>query len=221
MKNTVLIKTYKEIPFCEKEILRYALCKKSDDEIKKLLDFSIKEAEERLSYKVCYIILPLKIKEDVCDFGVFTLKSKDLAKNLDGSLRAIVFSATVGILLDRMISSYARISPSKALMLDALGSERIESLCDAFCSDLEKENGFFLKPRFSPGYGDLPLSSQRELFRVLNPEKNIGLFLSDTMMMSPLKSVSAIAGITDKEIQKKEEKCALCDKKDCAFRGGI
>lgn len=221
MNTTVLTKTYSAPPFSEKEILRYMMCKDISGDIKKNIRRCMEETKEKIVYKVCYGIFPLKCKNGVCDFEALSLKSKLLEKNLAGCNEAIIFSATVGIDLDRMISLFSGISPSKALILQALGAERIEALCDTFCADMEKEKNIFLRSRFSPGYGDLSLTAQKDIFSVLNPQKNIGLFLSDTMMMSPSKSVTAIAGISEKGCNEKEEKCGKCNKKDCLFRGDI
>jgi hypothetical protein len=128
----IVTKTYAEPPFCEKEILRYAGCKDSDNEILTLLRSCISEVRDSLVYKVCYHELKVHTNQDSCDFGVFSLKSKDLAKNLKDSDSVIVFAATIGIEIDRLIAKYGRISPSKALMFQAIGAERIESLCDTF-----------------------------------------------------------------------------------------
>ena len=82
--------------------------------------------------------------------------------------------------------------------MQAIGAERIEALCDSLCEELKsslKTEGKTSKPRFSPGYGDLPLSFQKDVFRVLEPEKRIGLTLNASLLMSPTKSVTAIIGI--------------------------
>ena len=88
-----------------------------------------------------------------------------------------------------------RLSPARAVMLQALGTERVESLCDIFCEDFGIDNSVVLKPRFSPGYGDLSLDTQKDIFSVLNCPKNIGVYLNDSLLMSPSKSVTAFAGI--------------------------
>ena len=77
------------------------------------------------------------------------------------------------------------------------------------------------RPRFSPGYGDLPLEVQRTLFSLLEPMRHIGLSLTDSLLMSPTKSVTAFVGLTEMPTQVHPDKCALCEKKDCAFRGAI
>ena len=192
---TVNYKSFAPPPFCKKEILRYAGAAGSDYATSVLLDEVIAEAESAFCYKVCYAELPLKITEDVCDFDVFSVKSKDLAKNLKECDGVILFAATVGVGIDRLISKYSRLSPSRAVMLDAVGSERIESLCDTFCAELSGLHNAVLAPRFSPGYGDLPLDTQRSIAAVLNMPKNIGVSLTDSLMLTPAKSVTAFAGI--------------------------
>lgn len=193
--NTVTVKSYTEPPFSEKEILRYAGVREADEAIYSLLSSCINEARGALSYKVCYCETDVNSDDRKCDFGFFTAGSKSLAKNLKGCHKAIIFAATVGIGIDRLIAKYSRISPSRALMLQAIGAERIEALCDAFCYDIEKEKGTKLRPRFSAGYGDAPLDLQKDIFRILNAPKNIGISLGDSMLMSPTKSVTAFIGI--------------------------
>ena len=216
--SAVVTKTYEAPPLCKEEILRYAGCQTAGEEILALLDACLEEARDKLVYKVCYRELSLNVSGSVCDFGIFRLNSKHLAENLKGSRGAIVFSATVGVALDRLIGKYVRLSPSKAVMLQAIGAERIEALCDVFCRDMEQEKKTALKPRFSPGYGDLPLDVQKEIVSALESSKRIGVCLNESMVMSPSKSVTAFVGFTDTRYEMKQHKCGICDKKDCAFR---
>lgn len=226
----VTTKIYTEPAICKKEILRYAGCKETTPEIEELLEECIKEVLPRLSYKVCYDTLSLQIADDVCDFGCMSVKSKDLAKNLDGCENIILFAATIGVEIDRLIGRYGHISPAKAMMLQAIGAERIEAVCDAFCEDIESEMQMKLRPRFSPGYGDVALETQRDIFRVLDCSKCIGIALNDSLLMSPSKSVTAFVGVehtsygSDIETNGAQKKgiqkhtCANCAKLDCAFR---
>lgn len=193
----ILTKTYFEPPFSKEEIFRYACCRNAESEISTLVESCINEAKDKLTYKVCYREFNVTVNGDLCDFDVFQIHSSDLAVNLKGANRAVVFAATVGVEIDRLIAKYSRISPSKAFMLGALGAERAEALCDAFCKDISSDSKVTVKPRFSPGYGDLPLEAQRQIFAVLCPEKTIGLSLNDSLLMSPSKSVTAIVGICD------------------------
>ncbi|MBE7033204.1 MAG: Vitamin B12 dependent methionine synthase activation subunit [Ruminococcaceae bacterium] len=205
--NTVFTKIFNPPSFNKGEILRYAGVKELTAEIDTLIDECIEEAKDKLTYKVCYGHFPLSFIQ---------AKSEKLEKNLSGCNSIVLFAATVGIELDRLISRYGKISPAKALIFQAIGTERIESLCDEFCRFAETEYGH-TKPRFSPGYGDLPLEVQKDFFRVLDPSKRIGLTLNESMLMTPSKSVTAIIGITDEEITEKKS-CKTCNKTDCLFR---
>ena len=69
----------------------------------------------------------------------------------------------------------------------------IENVCDLFNKKINGEYQY-TKSRFSPGYGDLPIEFQRDIFSVLNLNKNIGVYLTEGMQMTPSKSVTAIIG---------------------------
>ena len=199
--NTILRKNYSGLPVSKKEVLRYSGCKNATGEISELLDAACKEAEGTVSFRVCYAEFPLKIEGSICDFSFARVDSSDLAKNLTGCKSAVIFAATIGLGFDRLIAKYNKISPAKAVIFQALGSERVEALCDEFCKELalEKEQqGLCLKPRFSPGYGDLPLEFQKDIFRVLDCPRQIGITLGDNLLMSPSKSVTAFVGISDR-----------------------
>lgn len=195
MSITVLTKTYKKLPFNKKEILRYADCKDLSPKIEALLNECIEKAIQTLSYKVCYCILPINIWGNTIDFGAFKVNSEKLTINLKNCENAIIFGATLGTDIDRIIMKYGKLSPTKALFFQAIGATMIETLCDEFCKDIKAELNVNLKPRFSPGYGDLDLSCQKSIFKLLNCSKNIGLTLNDSLLMSPTKSVTAFVGI--------------------------
>ena len=59
----------------------------------------------------------------------------------------------------------------------------------------ELAEGETLVPRYSPGFGDFPLTAQREILSVLDAARAIGVSLTDTLLMVPSKSVSAVIGV--------------------------
>lgn len=221
MNNVVYTKTFNPPPVRYREILRYSGVKETDIETKKLIDCCLDEVLHLISYKVCYTHLSVFVDNSTVDLGFTKTVSQDLAKNLYNCSSGVLFAATLGIEIDRLIFKYGKLSPSKALIIQAIGAERIESLCNEFNKDVSqnaKECGKFTAPRFSPGYGDLPLDIQKDFFSVLNPYKRIGLSLNESLLMSPSKSVSAIIGICDKQEKPNIKKCSLCKKTDCGFR---
>ena len=54
-----------------------------------------------------------------------------------------------------------------------------------------------LKPRYSPGYGDLSLSVQKDVLNILNADKILGIKLGENLLMIPKKSITAIQGVID------------------------
>lgn len=192
MSAAVLTKTFSDIPANLNEVLQFAGCQRDDRATEKLALECLNEAEGCFSYKVCFCETGIEIKGDLCDFGDFTVESRDLAQHLKGCKRVIVFAATVGVGIDRLIAKYSRLSPARAVIFQAIGAQRIEALCDAFCAEFASA-----RPRFSPGYGDLPLNSQRDIFALLGCEKNLGITLNDSLLMSPTKSVTAFLGLDE------------------------
>lgn len=182
-----------------KEIARYMKADLSNDETNILISQSLNECEGKIIGKVVYSEFPISCNKDVLDLGFATTKSNDLKKLLSTNCNSIIlFAATVGIGIDRLILKYTRTSPSKALCFQAIGTERVEALCNVFSLETKEKYaslGYTLTPRFSAGYGDLPLSLQREIFAALACEKHLGLTLNDSLLMSPTKSVTAIIGI--------------------------
>lgn len=198
MENIVFVKSYETPPIDTKEILRYAGVRSDTPELDGLLSECLDEIRDRLSYKVCYRELPISCIGEQLDLDFCRTDSRSLRKNLNGCDRIILFAATVGIEIDRLTARYASLSPTKALLFQAIGNERIESLCDAFNSEIAeqmRECGRFVRPRFSPGYQDLPLEMQRDVFAVLDCPRKIGLTLNESLLMSPAKSVTAMIGV--------------------------
>ena len=196
--SIIKIKEYPAPEVNRSEILRYMQAKGGDSALDALIERGLKLIEDKLCFRVCYAEFPVSLRDGALNLGFTVTDSRDLSKCLNGCDRILLFAATVGIELDRQILRYSRLEPSMALCLQAIGSERAEALCDAFCNDMEmqyNEQGFSLRPRFSAGYGDLPLSLQEDIIKTLNTPKNIGVSLNESLLMSPSKSVTAIIGI--------------------------
>ena len=195
----------------KKEILRYMGCKTPDENILSLLEECLTEAMPTLSYAVSYSVYPIKYKKDISSNG--------LLKHLSDSDEIIIFAATIGVGIDRLISKYSRISPTKAVIFQAIGTERIEALCDAFCEEMKKKYKCITN-RFSPGYSDWDIKDQKLIISVTDATKNLGICLNDSFLMSPSKSVTAVVGIKNTETEEKNP-CESCDNAGCIYRREI
>ena len=86
--------------------------------------------------------------------------------------------------------------------------------------NIEKEaakDGLFVRPRYSPGYGDLSLDVQSSFLKALNAQKTIGLFLSEGGVMQPEKSVTALMGLSISEQDASQKDARPAAKKTAAF----
>lgn len=219
MQHPVCFRSYSAPEFDKKEILRYAGVKNCDEALVKLIDECIAETDGKLDYKVCYREFPISEKDGILDLSFTETKSEDLKKNLNGCSEIVLFAATIGIGIDRLITKYQTVSPVKALLFQAIGAERIESLCNVFNGEInERKKPLKTKPRFSPGYGDLPIELQKDIFGVLDCPKYLGLTLNGSLLMTPSKSVTAIIGVGGRECGETLSGCKACGNPGCEFR---
>lgn len=145
---------------------------------------------------------------------------EDIRRFLSECDSVVLMAATLGAEAESLLRRAAKRSMSEAVILDAAGSAAIEMVCDNFCADLaEALAPRFLTDRFSPGYGDMPLGDQRALFRVLDVSRRIGVSLSESNLMIPQKSVTALIGVSDRPQSRRGRDCAKCASyENCAFR---
>lgn len=163
-------------------------------------DETITRCEENLrrvlNLKYAYTKVLVQIKSDnTCDLGFGDIESRDLVKALDGCKQAYILGVTIGIGADRLISRLSLTSPAESFITDALASAAAESLCD-YADNLLRGTGE--KPfRYAPGYGDMPLSYQPAVLQVLNADYTLGITLNNSLLMTPMKSITAIMGIKE------------------------
>lgn len=149
------------------------------------------------------------------------LKSRSLQRNLAGCDEVFLFAATLGIAVDTLIKRAALMDTAKGAVMQAAAATVIEAYCDVENEKLSEEarsEGLYLRPRFSPGYGDLSLVCQRDFLNLLKAQKNIGLTVTDSGLMVPIKSVTAIIGISSTDNNCRLQGCEACSKIECTYR---
>jgi 5-methyltetrahydrofolate--homocysteine methyltransferase len=161
-----------------------------------------------------------------CEEGVrvcgssLVFKGNDIANHLEGCKRAVLMCATLGNNADRLIRATEVNDISTAFVMDAMASAAIEDVCRIADEQIKEQipDSYFTW-RFSAGYGDFPIEIQREFLETLNAHKRIGLCADENNILIPRKSVTAVAGISDKPVPKKRRGCACCNMSDsCAYR---
>ena len=146
----------------------------------------------------------------------------DVRRMLSGCHEAVLLAATLGAGSERMLLKAQAESGAEAVLLDAVLSAAIEAVCDAQEAALRDSlaaHGLYLTDRFSPGYGDMPLEQTRAICAVLDTGRAIGLTVSQSGIMIPRKSVTAILGISDAPVKRRPSGCAGCAARErCALR---
>lgn len=207
--------TADEIKIDPKEVAVYLGYYSAKDVPEELITECIEEFNSTVSYRACFAEIPVSLGS-CADLGFIKTESESLKKNLCGCSHAYIFAATTGFDSQRLIERNSVISPLKGIVTDCVGSAAIEAFCDKV--NLSFDNCDFLRPRFSPGYGDLPIECQKNIIEFLNTSKNIGVSLTDSMMMTPVKSVTAIIGIGNEKNKCTGPGCMICKKPDCPYR---
>lgn len=209
-----------------KEIYRYLGYgrQQPDERVCKTVEEMIILLEKTAKPKNIWRIFPLNLSsEEDIDFSCFHAVSKNLFKNLKGCTQAVLFAATLGIEVDRLLQRYTRLEMSKAVILQASAASMIESYCDQVNEEIREyalKEGYYLHPRFSPGYGDFKIDHQKEIIGVLECPKKIGLTLTDSYIMLPSKSVTAVIGMDRTALNCPKHGCDTCELKNCAYRRG-
>lgn len=135
---------------------------------------------------------------------------------------AALLVCTLGVAFDARMRAMQARDMAEAVLMDALGSAWVE----AGCGEAEKElagrfPGMHLTDRFSPGYGDLPLSLQPDILAATDASRRLGVQATESCLLIPQKTVTAVIGIADRPQKARIRGCAHCSLGGkCAYRKG-
>ncbi len=131
-------------------------------------------------------------------------ESADVVRLLRGCDRAVIFAVTLGASVDARLRRLQVVDMSRALLFDACANAAVETVCNNFCADVSARYGE-VTPRFSPGYGDVPLSAQADLAKLLRLPETLGVHLTQSGLLVPQKTVTAIFGVRSSKTNCKKE----------------
>ncbi|MDE6774976.1 MAG: 5-methyltetrahydrofolate--homocysteine methyltransferase [Ruminococcus sp.] len=148
------------------------------------------------------------------------MTGESIKNHLKGCQRAVIFAATVSAVADMLIRKTAVTDAAGALAVDCLCSAAVEQVCDKVEDEIFRNiNAVYRTWRFSPGYGDLPIQIQGDILSVLNAQRRIGLTVTESCMLLPSKSVTAIIGISDIPVSPEKTSCDFCPaRENCGIR---
>ena len=139
-------------------------------------------------------ISELKVLAPSCRRGVWK------RGELDGK-PVIFLCGTLGAEFDAWQRRLAALSAADALFSQQIGLEAVEQVMDGLEAEAKASlsPGERLKPRWSPGYGERPLDLSRTILSALDAPKRIGVTLTESMLLAPSKSVTAVCEIIGKD----------------------
>lgn len=188
----------------------------------------VEEVASRLTAAIqpryTYRVFPLTHGDEgiVLEGANVTLPGRSTKKMLAQCDRAALLACTLGAGFDTVLRTEQVRNMAGAVILDACGNAWVEEGCDAVERELgERFPGLYLTDRFSPGYGDLPLEVQPSLCAALDSLRRLGVHVTGSLLLNPVKTVTAIIGLADKPQMARIRGCAYCAmNQTCALRKG-
>lgn len=212
------------------EILRYLGYKRQQTlrpEMRQLIEDVSNEVQQISQPRYTFQIFELEVTNEtivVPQAGV-VLPGRSVYKHLQHAQKIALLGVTLGIAIERQIRRYEATDLTRAVILDACCTEYIEKIADLAECDIEQQaDGLTLNRRFSPGYGDLPLTVQPQLLHALAAERQLGITLNENLLMIPRKSITAFTGLfADEKMarpRRQRPNCVDCDLTTCPYRVG-
>lgn len=205
-----------------KEALRYAGVSQPDEMIlraaRQAAEQTVRHASPRHLYRV-FAVQPAEDGVLLPDAGL--LLPGSLAKTMLRECgKTVLLLCTLGAAFDRLLRTAQARDMTQALLIDACGSAYVEQVCDAAEEEIAARfPDLYLTDRFSPGYGDLPLDVQPGLLRALDGEKRLGVCAGPSYLLNPMKSVTAVIGLSSQPQQARIRGCAYCALREgCVYR---
>ena len=145
----------------------------------------------------------------------------DLAERMLGDCeRAALLVCTLGAGYDALFRAWEKRDMARAVIMDACGSALTEAGCDGAEEEIRVNcSGWHLTDRFSPGYGDLPLGLQKALVRAADAERRLGVTVTETDLLVPVKTVTAVIGLSRRPQPARIRGCGYCAlRESCVYR---
>lgn len=141
------------------------------------------------------------------------LRGHSIAKHLRGAVAVGVLAVTIGMGVEQELRRLSLTDTVAQVVFDSSGSALVERAADAAEASLmaaAHERGLYTNSRFSPGYGDLPMSTQPVLLAAVDAQRKLGITLSPALLMTPTKSVTAVVGMFETPQPTGHVSCAGC-----------
>ncbi len=185
-----------------------------DEKMQSVIEDCIREMEEAMTPRCIYKTFPIEWDGESCEFAGIRVEPGNLTRNLKGCKEIVMLAVTIGPGADRLVKRSEIRDMLKAYTYQAVGAAAVEAWCDEVNERIKQEAAdkeLYARPRFSPGYGDFPLEVQKDFERILEMPKSIGVSLSESLLMTPTKSITAVIGLSDRATDCHRAGCEECN----------
>ena len=173
-----------------------------------------KAAQPRTIYRV----LPVQHTETGVTLGGLPLQGDDIALHLTGCKEAVLLAVTLSAPVDALIRRAEVTDMTKAVMLDAVAGAAVEHVCNQLETEIRAKYPYpYYTARFSAGYGDFPITQQGDLVKLLDASRKIGLTVTPAQTLLPLKSVTAVMGMSHKPVKDARRFCCGNSCAECPY----
>lgn len=208
------------------EVFRYLGYQGKEPDTKTLL--LVEQCEERLlkvavprfTYQVFTILRESSESQIQLDGMAMPLPGTSIRKHLSGCNLAVCMGVTLSEGVDRAIRIMQLQDMAKAVIMDTVANVLIEQACDQTEQIIRKNYPEYYQTfRFGIGYGDLSIEIQQDFLDAIHAAKRIGLHATTSSMLMPVKSVTAVIGLSEYEIKGQARGCQTCRmQNNCRFR---
>ncbi len=181
------------------EVLRYLGRRGHEvgEELEKRVDAMTERCIKSARIKRCHELFEIAVTEDGVTLkgtGV-TFQGNDIRRYCGGASRCAVIGGTLGADVERELARLETLSVTDALIFNSACTALIEWVMDIEEAEVREGQTRKKGGRFSPGYGDFPLSQQPEVLSLLNARARLGITLTKDLIMIPRKSVTAVVAL--------------------------
>lgn len=200
------------------EILMFLNTPSLDDHLSAMLEECTAALCKAAQPRSIYRVLPVVHTESGVSIGGLPLQGEDIALHLTGCKEAVLLAVTLSAPVDALIRRAEVTDMTRAVMLDAVAGAAVERVCNDLEAEIKAKYPYpYYTARFSAGYGDLPITQQGELVRMLDAARKIGLTVTPAQTLLPLKSVTAIIGMSHEPVKDARRFCCGNSCEECPY----
>ncbi|MBQ9906394.1 MAG: hypothetical protein IJM46_06465 [Oscillospiraceae bacterium] len=200
------------------EILMYLNTPSLDENLSAMLEDCVKKLCAAAQPRTVYRVLPVEHTASGVLFGGLPLQGEDIALHLTGCKEAVLLAATLSAPADALIRRASVTDMTLAVMYDAVAGAAVERVCNDLEAEIKAKYPYpYYTARFSAGYGDFPITQQGALVQMLDAPRKIGLTVTPAQTLLPMKSVTAVMGMSHEPVKDARRFCCGNSCEECPY----